>query len=324
MLSTCLLFHFSFLNNHVTSNMFRRAIDTRRKMWHRIADSLSSTISRDEFLWAMGIILSRALSDPFDAFPFALIPALDFANHSYARANAEHSFTSKRAFELVACQDIEYDEEVCISYGQNRDSASLMALYGFYDVNNSANDVVRLPVFRDPAKDSDNKIVQLCTITISAKTVLQVFDLSWVELENVLLQNGTSSSLQELRQEVIRVFRDLFGKALLEPVRAIVGKTASEVSVINALLFSIDIAISAFNDGTHEIQSTSDLLQVAQKWKQAALQLTEIDKIDIEMKSHVSEHELAWRRSCGMIVFKELDSLLSLRQFCATYRAAVQ
>ena len=91
----------------------------------------------------MGIILSRAISGMDchgNIIPLGLAPILDFCNHS-EEPNARHSLSvseesvkesNKGTSLILSCRRyIQAGEEVCISYGEDRNSASFLSLYSF-------------------------------------------------------------------------------------------------------------------------------------------------------------------------------------------------
>ena len=57
--------------------------------------------------------------------PLALAPVLDFCNHS-ALSNAQHAVGADGGLVLTATADVKEGEEVCIDYGEGRDSLSFM------------------------------------------------------------------------------------------------------------------------------------------------------------------------------------------------------
>jgi SET domain len=115
-------------------------LNKRRKLYSFLANSLfpgSNDIElRQDFLWAVGIILSRAISDARTHVPLTLVPVLDLANHTSdpPLLNAAHKYDAQSGeFSLVALRDISEGEEILISYGAGRDTPSFMSIYGFFD-----------------------------------------------------------------------------------------------------------------------------------------------------------------------------------------------
>jgi hypothetical protein len=89
-----------------------------------------------QYLWAMGIILSRGLSSINS--PFTLVPFIDFANHADDgyNFNANHGFHNEsRTFHLTATKEIISGESIRINYGQERPMESFLILYGFLESN---------------------------------------------------------------------------------------------------------------------------------------------------------------------------------------------
>jgi hypothetical protein len=107
------------IDEYLLGTRAHKAIATRRKMFGYLAlqlfggDSNAAAIMRQDFLWAMGIIQSRALSsaEPSRPMPFSLVPGLDLTNHSSSKENAEHRYLAGSGdFELVAKTNIEAGE----------------------------------------------------------------------------------------------------------------------------------------------------------------------------------------------------------------------
>ena len=115
------------------------AIHIRKRLYNAISEQLlGANMKLTRFDYAIGVILSRALSGELDGSPegkvapLTLVPVLDFCNHA-ADANAVHTFETmdkKDTFQLKALRDIREGEEITISYG-NRDSVNFISVYGF-------------------------------------------------------------------------------------------------------------------------------------------------------------------------------------------------
>ena len=121
-----------------------RAIIMRRKLYDYIGASLfgSNNTMVNEFKWAMGIVLSRALSSAPLGMPLTLVPVLDLVNHSYAEQNADHRYNKVTGeFSLITTKAVKAGSELFINYGEGRDTVSFMSLYGFYDADNRNDDV---------------------------------------------------------------------------------------------------------------------------------------------------------------------------------------
>eukprot|EP01041_Mallomonas_annulata_P000358 gene358-655_t len=126
-------------------SLANKAIKSRQHFYGTIVDAILGPNYKDKaaFTWAMGTVLSRALSG--NSFPFTLVPGLDLANHS-PQPNSKHEYDSTSGlFTLTATKDIAEGEEICISYGTQRDNISMIALYGFMDPDNN-NDVLIVPL----------------------------------------------------------------------------------------------------------------------------------------------------------------------------------
>ena len=117
----------------IGSNSHREIIK-RREMYHFIAESLfgKGNDMIPEFKWAMGIILSRAVSNTATGMPLTLVPVLDLVNHGNEGFNAEHIFDKQSSrFSLSTTAVIFEGDEIFINYGEGRDTASFMSIYGF-------------------------------------------------------------------------------------------------------------------------------------------------------------------------------------------------
>lgn len=116
-----------------------RAIAKRRVLYQFIGESIfgEHVSAIDEFKWAMGIVYSRAISNASIGTPLTLVPVIDLVNHSSTKCNAEHKYDPTTGdFSLFTTKPIEAGDEIFINYGNSKDSASFMALYGFCDVDN--------------------------------------------------------------------------------------------------------------------------------------------------------------------------------------------
>jgi hypothetical protein len=126
-----------------------KAVKERQLMYNYFADQLFGAGSPNaaKFVWAMSQILSRALSSPphrsaesvveSESVPFTLVPMLDFVNHSL-KPNAMYKYCGKQhQFALHPLREIEDEEEITISYGEQRSNSSFFALYGFLDLDNN-------------------------------------------------------------------------------------------------------------------------------------------------------------------------------------------
>lgn len=146
------------------SNSYR-AISKRRAVYHYIGLSMFggdvSTI--DEFKWAMGIVLSRAISNVSIGTPLTLVPVIDLVNHSTIKCNANHTYDAVTGdFTLYTTKDVEEGEEIFINYGDGRDSASFMSLYGFCDVDNLNDEIpLKLSSKHQTAEDFSGDAISL-------------------------------------------------------------------------------------------------------------------------------------------------------------------
>jgi hypothetical protein len=133
---------FGNMNGLLRGSRTYRSIALRRKIYNYIADSLFGTGHRMtiEFKWAVGVVLSRALSS--SEMPLTFVPVLDLCNHSFIGQNADHRYNKNAMeFSLVTTKVVKAGEELLINYGQGRDTPSFMSLYGFYDPDNKNDNI---------------------------------------------------------------------------------------------------------------------------------------------------------------------------------------
>jgi hypothetical protein len=145
-----LLMRESEIDTYLVGTRTHRSIRLRRKMFHHLGDQLfgpepsdsnfnfnsdpssaGGNRMRRSFLWAMGIVQSRAISSstPGPTMPFSLVPGIDFANHSSGKENAVHSYNEKKLeFHLVASKRIEAGE-VRYSYTSLMPSQTVSLLF---------------------------------------------------------------------------------------------------------------------------------------------------------------------------------------------------
>ena len=331
----------------------RRAIDVRRRFWDNIAMKLFDPDSREEFKWALGIILSRALSDIGNGLPFTLVPILDFANHS-AMENAEHMFdATSGTFHLVAAKSIKLGEGVQISYGKHRDSAALMALYGFYDEKHSLNDALIVPLVMPPELQqrlpiSNQKLASSGKFKIAVEFLLGLDRVGWENLEKTLqkLKIGGLQLPENRGDDFIPVVRNNFQNAfethLLIPARQALSALtrndpkSQESDAVSLVLFSIHQAIYPLCDIACKPFTASfterDLIDLAEETLFELTRIAETNtwdgssearpQVDSESES-LSVQERQWRRSCSILRHRELEALLILRQCCRAYLAAL-
>ena len=132
-------------NCFLTGSSAYRAIAVRRTMYDYIGSNLFGKDNplKEEYKWTIGVVLSRALSSAPLGMPLTLVPILDLVNHSYSKQNADHQYDRITGeFSLVTTKEVLAGVEVYINYGEGRDTASFMSLYGFYDSDNK-NDTLK-------------------------------------------------------------------------------------------------------------------------------------------------------------------------------------
>ena len=109
------------------------------------------SVSTEEFLWAYACFWSRALSLPLSDHPTrsgieAIVPGIDFANHSSSRPNARWATTrvdGETVIELL-CEPGNVPEpgrEILISYG-DKSNEELLFVHGFAERDNPAHALV--------------------------------------------------------------------------------------------------------------------------------------------------------------------------------------
>ena len=153
-----------------------RSYEKRRRSWfgrHFIGgETSSSKISESEFRWAYSAYWSRALSLPISADPRspgieAIIPGIDFANHSCVAPNARWEVRGVRGgrpdpsdgeprVELLgeANGAAAPGEEVLISYG-DKSNEELLFVHGFAERDNPHDALVLQPAWVTAGGDDD-------------------------------------------------------------------------------------------------------------------------------------------------------------------------
>lgn len=195
------------INGLLRGSSTYRSIALRRKIYNYIADSLFGNGHRMgiEFKWAVGVVLSRALSS--SDMPLTFVPVLDLCNHSFFDQNAEHRYNKNTMeFSLVTTKAVNIGEELFINYGEGRDSASFMSLYGFYDPNNK-NDNITLSVktrLKQIHINNDNQVQNNQELLDSwPKTVSDKFKVSFTPVPfnkegKILIENPERSKFYDI------------------------------------------------------------------------------------------------------------------------------
>ncbi|KAH9295004.1 hypothetical protein KI387_038592, partial [Taxus chinensis] len=113
-----------------------------------------SDITEDDFLWAFGILRSRAFP-PLTGDNLALVPLADFVNHGFSIAAEEPSW-EKKGSGLLNRQEIltmrapaafKAGDQVLMQYGRNKSNAQLALDYGIVErtaMNDSNRDIFTL------------------------------------------------------------------------------------------------------------------------------------------------------------------------------------
>lgn len=105
-----------------------------------------SRITLDDFIWAFGILRSRAFSR-LRGQNLVLIPLADLINHSAAITSEDYAYEIKGAglfsrdllFSLRAPVSVKAGEQVFIQYDLNKSNAELALDYGFVETNPNRN-----------------------------------------------------------------------------------------------------------------------------------------------------------------------------------------
>jgi hypothetical protein len=153
----------------------REAREKNKKWWFfettkargAVASVSGAPVSEEEFRWAYACFWSRALALPLGQDPMvpaveAIVPGIDFANHSCAKPNArwrvrrppDASAPSEPTIELVCVRGSvpAPGEELRISYG-DKTNEELLFVHGFAERDNPHDKLV----LRAPAGRSDEK-----------------------------------------------------------------------------------------------------------------------------------------------------------------------
>jgi hypothetical protein len=142
--------------------------DLRRR---RATKPSAKPITMDEFLWAYATFWSRALALPIGPDPEAsgaveaIVPGIDFANHSCARPNARWAVANASGREgatageptvTLECLSVPGPgEEVLISYG-DKPNEELLFVHGFAERENPHDALVLHPHWMKHADDDDD------------------------------------------------------------------------------------------------------------------------------------------------------------------------
>jgi hypothetical protein len=184
----------------------RREILKRREMYHYIAESLfgKGNDMIPEFKWAMGIILSRAVSNTATGMPLTLVPVIDLVNHGNEGFNAEHNFDIKsREFSLSTTAVVFEGDEIFINYGEGRDTASFMSIYGFNGKGNQ-NDHLRFQLTPNSLQISSSSHSEVNSDIKKEESMLSVQGL---DIAENLVAKGTTSSLDAVKP--IKIFTEI-------------------------------------------------------------------------------------------------------------------
>ncbi|DBA03671.1 TPA: hypothetical protein N0F65_006850 [Lagenidium giganteum] len=124
----------------------RRAVEHSRRFYLQVHEHLfganNTMVPRQEFFWALSILLSRATSGQQQ--PFTLIPFFDWFNHGDNGDECAHTFDEQKGFQVVTTKSYEPGEQLLINYG-HLPNARLLRNYGFATAEN-AHDLVQVPL----------------------------------------------------------------------------------------------------------------------------------------------------------------------------------
>lgn len=191
----------------IGSNSYREILK-RRGMYHYIAESLFGKDNGmiPEFKWAMGIILSRAVSNTATGMPLTLVPILDLVNHGNGGFNAQHNFDKKLSEFSLSTTDVVFEgDEIFINYGEGRDTASFMSIYGFNGKGNQ-NDHLRFHLASKNLQNSPMSNAKVTSVTDYKKeeSMSPVQGLDLTEDNNV---KGITSSMDIVKP--VKIFAEI-------------------------------------------------------------------------------------------------------------------
>lgn len=187
-------------NGFLIGSNSRREILRRREMYTHVAEALFGR-GHDmvhEFKWAMGIILSRAVSNTATGMPLTLVPILDLVNHGNEGSNAAHNFDKKMGvFSLNTTTVVFAGEEICINYGEGRDTASFMSLYGFYGKGNQ-NDNLRFHLLPKLNQNNVSSFSKESSVTDNKNEESSSSD-PVTEIHDVAVTNSSTTAVQPIK-----------------------------------------------------------------------------------------------------------------------------
>ena len=307
----------------LTGSSVHRAITMRRQLYTAVAETIFGTAATDDatnnqgkesFLWGMSQVLSRALSGGPDSMPLTLLPGIDLVNHSATQHNAAVRFDAASAtFSLATTHDVAKDDEVLISYGSGRDTASFMAVYGFFEKNNP-NDVLKLPLA--PNKEATLPLALLLSLEHGADGFAALEVTGATATGNIPADKV--AELQRHADVVIASVKKGLGDALLAPARGVVrqgsalaaGGSAEDGAIATLALKRCDDALAAFLPAAQPQQQQQSPVAPAE----ARLQF---------LLKEAATGATQWRRHCAVAASLELDGLLRLRATCHAYHVAL-
>ena len=301
----------------LTGSSVQRAIAHRRHLYTDVAETLFGGADpriKGDFLWGMAQVLSRALSGGPQNMPLTLIPGVDMVNHSATHNAAVHFDASSATFSLAATHDVAEDDEVLISYGSGRDTASFMAVYGFFEKNNP-NDVLKLALA--PHREATLPLTLLLSLDGSYSALAATGPTGDIPADKV-------AELRRHADVVIASVKKGLGDALLAPARGVVrqasasaaGGTAEDSAVATLALKRCDDALAAFLPGPAGAAGVAahQLPSPVAPAAEARLQF---------LLKEAATGTTQWRRHCAVAASRELDGLLRLRATCQAYCTAL-
>ncbi|CEI96481.1 hypothetical protein RMCBS344292_10641 [Rhizopus microsporus] len=153
-----------------------------------------SDIEWDMYVWADCAFWSRAVgigeSEVAVEANLALVPFFDLANHSLHNSNIRWILTESNNLQLVSTQDIEVDQECCLSYG-SKPNQELLFIHGFSIPGNPELSRVTIPIARivDPSYPFDMIKIEWLK-AIGAKSFLSLMPQKVSDCDDCFIAEG--------------------------------------------------------------------------------------------------------------------------------------
>ena len=294
-----LLIDMNNLENSLRGTETLNHIIIRKKLYNYFAEQLfNNDNDKKLFLWAISIILSRAISDTeITSYPFTIVPILDLCNHNN-NENAIHHFDIKnQTFSLIALKDIDINTNIYISYGKLRDSHSFMSIYGFY--NNNDDDIEK---FRLLLKNINGKEIK---ILIPKSIILIINSKEW---NDIVMKLKEETNDEKLIKTVISIFQTHeFFVDLINKSKELLNKhDSSDYEVVFFILSCID-------------SSLQNLIKPNES----------IEKLQVDLQNFLNDNidskdaTINWKIQCTKVILNEMECLLNLKKIVMTYYLAL-